>query len=367
MVIMDWVNSVMRLWIVSMTETIWEVKMVQLKYFLKNTTALTGAAIALTLGLFAGQAQAADVIKCVYPYWFGFAPTLVAQDLGYFAEEGIEVDSVFDNDRANVYPALETNEIQCTMRTIGEHMSRPLKADSNYVVIGVIDVSIGADGVVGAPGINKATDLIGKTFAGEINHPGTLMLAHALKQAGHDLSEVNIRMIATDDAQAVFEDPEVSAVATWEPMLSGIVATTSRKGSSILLSSKDFNGLITDVVIVNKKDYQANRGKYEAMMRGIYRAVDLFNKDPEKFLASAAPQYDVTPDVMMGDLGGVYYTSYEDAQEFFGTGGGTAKLKTVIDSLNTINVDLDLQDAAISYDAMVDPSLTDGLFNGKKR
>ena len=327
-----------------------------------------GGMVAVAMVLLVGPpAQAEDVIKCAYPYWFGFAPTLVAQDLGYFGEEGLTVDSVFDNDRANVYPALETNDIQCTMRTIGEHMSRPLEADSNYVVIGVIDVSVGADGVVGAPGINKPTDLIGKTFAGEINHPGTLMLAHALKEAGHSLSEVNIRMIATDDGQAVFEDPEVSAVATWEPMLSGIVATTSRIGSSILLSSKDFNGLITDVVIVNKKDYEANREKYAAFMRGIYRAVDLFNKDPDKFLASAAPQYDVTPDVMMGDLGGVYYTTYEDAEDFFGVGGKSPKLKSVIDSLNTINVDLDLQDAAIAYEDMVDPTLTDGLFEGKMR
>ncbi|MHA1601285.1 MAG: ABC transporter substrate-binding protein, partial [Alphaproteobacteria bacterium] len=288
-----------------------------------------GGVLAVAAGLLGtGPAQAGELIKCVYPYWFGFAPTLVAQDLGYFAEEGLEVDSVFDNDRANVYPALETGDIQCTMRTIGEHMARPLEVDSNFVVIGVIDVSVGADGVVAAPGIDKPTDLIGKTFAGEINHPGTLMLAHALKQAGHSLSEVDMRLIATDDGQAVFEDPAISAVATWEPMLSGIVATTARKGSKILLSSKDFDGLITDVVIVNKKDYVANREKYAAMMRGIYRAVDLFNKDPEKFLASAAPQYDVTPDVMMGDLGGVYYTSYEDALEFFGAGGQPSKLKS---------------------------------------
>jgi NitT/TauT family transport system substrate-binding protein len=327
-----------------------------------------GGVLAIAVGVLAtGPTQAAETIKCVYPYWFGFAPTLVAQDLGYFAEEGIEVVSLFDNDRANVYPPLDLGDIQCTMRTIGEHMSRPLKADSNYVVIGVIDVSVGADGVVAAPGIDKPTDLIGKTFAGEINHPGTLMLAHALKQAGHSLSEVDIRLIATDDGQAVFEDPAVSAVATWDPMLSGIVATTARKGSKILLTSKDFNGLITDVVIVNKKDYIANREKYAAMMRGIYRAVDLYNKDPEKFLASAAPQYDVTPDVMKGDLGGVYYTSYEDALDFFGVGGRPAKLQSVIDSLNAINVDLDLQDAAISYKDMVDPSLTDGLFEGKKR
>ena len=327
-----------------------------------------GGVLAVAAGLLGtGPAQAGDLIKCAYPYWFGFAPTLVAQDLGYFAEEGLEVDSVFDNDRANVYPPLETGDIQCTMRTIGEHMARPLEADSNFVVIGVIDVSVGADGVVAAPGIDKPTDLIGKTFAGEINHPGTLMLAHALKQAGSSLSEVDIRLIATDDGQAVFEDPAISAVATWEPMLSGIVATTARKGSKILLSSKDFDGLITDVVIVNKKDYLANREKYAAMMRGIYRAVDLYNKDPEKFLASAAPQYDVTPDVMKGDLGGVYYTSYEDALDFFGVGERSPKLKSVVDSLNVINVDLDLADAAIPYEAMVDPSLTDGLFEGKKR
>jgi NitT/TauT family transport system substrate-binding protein len=287
--------------------------------------------------------------------------------MGYFKEEGLEVETVFDNDRANVLPGLEIGDIDCTMRTIGEHMSRPLAADSNLVVIGVIDVSVGADGVVGAPDINEVTDLIGKVFAGEINHPGTIMTAHALKQAGYDFNkDVEVRMIATDDGQAVFEDPEVAAVATWEPMLSEIVANTSRKGSKILLSSADFNGLITDVVIVNKTDYEANREKYAKFMRGIYRAVDLFNNDPQKFLEVAAPTYDVTPDQMKADLGGVYYTSYEDALEFFGI-GQSPKLKGVIDGLNAINVDLDLMDQAIAYEAIVDPTLTDGLFDGKTR
>ena len=228
-------------------------------------------------------ALAEDRIRCAYPYWFGFAPVPVAIELGYFAEEGLEVETVFDNDRANVMPGLEIGDLDCTMRTIGEHMSRPLTADSDLVVIGVIDVSVGADGVVGAPGIESVTDLIGKTFAGEINHPGTLMTAHALKQAGHSFDEVNVRLIATDDGQAVFEDPEVAAVATWEPMLSEIVANTSRKGSKVLLSSADFNGLITDVVIVNKSDYEANREKYAKFMRGIYRAVDLYNNDEAAF------------------------------------------------------------------------------------
>lgn len=337
-----------------------------LRRFLGLTAgAFLAAGLVLSTGV--SGARADNVVRCAYPFWFGFAPVPVAMEIGYFAEEGIEVTTVFDNDRANVMPALETGEINCTMRTIGEHMSRPLTADSDLVVIGVIDVSVGADGVVGAPDINKVEDLVGKTFAGEINHPGTIMTAHALKQAGHSLSEVNLRLIATDDSPAVFEDPEVAAVATWEPMLSEIVDKTSRKGSKILLSSKDFNGLITDVIIVNKTDYEANREKYAAFMRGIYRAVDLFNKDPEKFLALGAPAYDVTPESMKVDLGGVYYTSYEDALEFFGVGGQDPKLKGVVDALNDINVDLDLMDQAIAYEDMVDPTLTDGLFDGKTR
>jgi NitT/TauT family transport system substrate-binding protein len=323
--------------------------------------------VAATLLSQGSAAQAQDLIRCAYPYWFGFAPTPVAMGMGYFKEEGLEVETVFDNDRANVLPGLEIGDIDCTMRTIGEHMSRPLAADSNLVVIGVIDVSVGADGVVGGPDINEVTDLVGKIFAGEINHPGTIMTAHALKLAGYDFNkDVEVRMIATDDASAVFEDPEVAAVATWEPMLSEIVANTSRKGSKILLSSADFNGLITDVVIVNKTDYEANREKYAKFMRGIYRAVDLYNNDPGKFLEVAAPTYDVTPDQMKADLGGVYYTSYEDALEFFGV-GQDPKLKDVIDGLNEINVDLDLMDQALDYEAMVDPTLTEGLFDGKTR
>jgi len=333
--------------------------------FAKNTRTLAlGLAVSVA---WAGQAAANSEVNCAYPFWFGFAPAPVADKMGFFEEEGIEFSYVYDNDRANVYPALETGDINCTMRTIGEHMSRPLTADSDTVVIGLIDVSVGADGVVAGPGIDSVEDLIGKNFAGETGHPGILMTAHALRAMGLSMNDVNVRLIATDDSPAVFEDEDIAAVASWEPMLSEIAANTSREGSKILLTSREFEGLITDVVIVNKTDYIANREKYAAFMRGIYRAVDLFNEDPEKFLELAAPEYDVTPDQMKADLAGVYYTSYEDAEEYFGTSGAEPKLKQITEDLVAINVDLDYMDAPIPYEAMVDPSLTEGLFDGAMR
>jgi NitT/TauT family transport system substrate-binding protein len=316
---------------------------------------------------FAASAFAAETIKCAYPYWFGFAPVHVATELGFFAEEGIEVTTVFDNDRANVMPALEGGDLDCTMRTIGEHMSRPLRPDSGLLVIGTIDVSVGADGVVAGPEIKSVADLVGKTFAGEINHPGTVMTQYALKQIGKSIKDVNLKLIATDDASAVFEDPSVAAVATWEPMMSDIVENTARKGSHILLSSKDFQGLVTDVIIVRKADYEKRPQAYAAFLRGVYRAVDVYNKEPDKFLAAAAPAFEVTPEAMKADLGGVYYTSYEDAVAYLGTRDKPGKLKDIFGSLNEINVDLDLMDAPLDYGQQVEPGLIQGLFDGKKR
>ncbi len=332
----------------------------------KETSCASAVALAAAL-IMSTPAGAADLIRCVYPFWYGFAPVPVAIEMGYFAEEDLEVTTVFDNDRANVLPAFESGDLDCTMRTIGEFMSRPRTPETPGTVIGTIDVSVGADGVVAGPEIETVADLVGKVFAGEINHPGTVMTQHALTQLGHSMDDLELRLIATDDSIAVFEDSEVAAVATWEPMMSNIVDNTSREGSKILLSSADFNGLITDVIIVHDDDLAANPEKYKKFLRGIYRAVDLYNTDPNAFLAAAAPAFDVTPEEMAADLGGVQYTSYEDSVGFLGSSEGPGTLGQIFSDLDAINLSLDLQDESLAFDNHVDPSLQGGLFDGATR
>ncbi|MDH5452205.1 MAG: ABC transporter substrate-binding protein [Paracoccaceae bacterium] len=323
-------------------------------------------ALATAIAVSPGTVFAAETINCVFPFWFGFAPVFVAQEKGYFADEDLEVTTAFDNDRANVLPAMDTGSIDCTMRTIGEDMSRPRTADTTGTVIGTIDISVGADGVVSGPEINSVEDLIGKTFAGEINHPGTVLVQHALAQMGKSIKDVNMKLIATDDSAAVFEDPSVAAVATWEPMMSSIVKGTSREGSKILISSADYEGLITDVIIVRSENFNENPAKYAAFLRGIYRAVDLYNSDPAEFVAISAPFFSVPEEEMTEALTGVKYTSYEDAVAYM-PGDGNGKLREVFDAFNGINLSLDLQDAALDYAPYVDGSLLAGLFDGKTR
>ena len=109
----------------------------------------TGLAALAAGWAFAGSASAEELtLKCAYPFWPGFAPVHLAQELGYFEEEGLTVAETFDDDRGNVLPALERGDIGCDMRTVGEHQGRPRTPETQGRIIGTIDISMGGDGVL---------------------------------------------------------------------------------------------------------------------------------------------------------------------------------------------------------------------------
>lgn len=148
--------------------------------------------------------------------------------------------------------------------------------------------------------------------------------------------------------------------------MSSIVNGTSRTGAKILISSADYEGLITDVIIVRSENYLEDPKKYASFLRGIYRAVDLYLAKPDEFVAIAAPFFSVPEQEMADALTGVKYTSYEEALAYMPT-DGNGKLREVFDAFNDINVSLDLQDAKLDYSAYINGGLLPSLFDGKTR
>jgi NitT/TauT family transport system substrate-binding protein len=155
------------------------------------------ACVAATLA--AGPVAAADRIRMLAPTWLGFAPVHVANDLGYFAKLGLEVDYKFEDDRANVMAAMARGDIEVDMRTVGEHQGRPRDAKTPGVIIGTIDQSVGGDGVITDDAIKSAADLKGKTVAAEPNIPARLLLQIELKKSGLTLADLHIKDIASAD------------------------------------------------------------------------------------------------------------------------------------------------------------------------
>ncbi len=77
--------------------------------------------------------------------------------------------------------------------------------------------------------------------------------------------------------------------------MSQAVAASTRPGTKILFSSKDYRGIIIDIITARRDDLQAHPDKYVKFLRGIYRAVDFAAKNPDKYAELAAPHFGLTP------------------------------------------------------------------------
>ncbi|MFK7893003.1 MAG: ABC transporter substrate-binding protein [Granulosicoccus sp.] len=315
-----------------------------------------------------GVVHAQDTIRVLAPTWVGFAPALVAGDLGYYEEEGLEVDFRFEDDRANVLAAMERGDIDADMRTVGEHQGAPRTDDTPGIIIGTIDLSLGGDGVLVDGSIDSVADLQGKLVAIEPNIPARLLLQMELKKAGLSLDDVELRQIATADTIAVLSDDSISAVGTYEPFLSQALTAVAERNPKILVSSKDEPDLIIDIITAREDDLAENPAKYQKFLRGIYRAVDYFQQDPKSFAALAAPHYGLSADEVTEIIDtSLAYTSYEQSLEFLGTPDAPGTLYGFFDQIMELNIEFGASEVTLDAAKEIDAAVLTGLFDGAAR
>lgn len=315
----------------------------------------TLAVSALALYAAAAPAHADNTIRMLAPTWLGFAPVHVANDLGCFKEEGIEVDYKFEDDRSNVMAAYARGDIEVDMRTVGEHQGRPRDAETPGVIIGVIDESVGGDGVIADGKINSVADLKGKTVAAEPNIPSRLLLQMELKKAGLSFKDLEIKDIASADTAAVFADESIAAVATYEPFMSQAVKNSTREGAKVLLSSKDARGIIVDVITARKDDLAANPKKYQSFLKCIYKTIEFSKAEPQKFAEMAAPHFGLTPaDVTEILTTSLAYTPLPEAKAYLGKAGERGKLHDIFDTVMDLNLENGAADNKLDSNQQID-------------
>ena len=262
-----------------------------------------------------------DKITCMYPVWVGFGPVHLANALGYFEEENIEVEEILDDDMANAVPAMERGDIDCYLRTIGEFQGLGRTKDTQGIIIGTIDLSTGGDGWVADGTIQSVCDLEGKTIAVEPNLPARLIMQEALKrECDLSIHDANLIDMAAADAIGVFGSRDVAAVGTYEPVLTQVVEAHGDRGAHILVSSRDYDDLIMDIIMVHTDELERHPEKYVKFLRAVYRAIDHFNAKQEEAIPIIAGHFSITPEDFRATLPNFRYTPYEESAALMGKG-----------------------------------------------
>ena len=294
---------------------------------------------ALVLGFALTGAAQAEALKLAHSTWVGYGPFYIAQEKGFFKQEGVEIElSVMENTPLKM-GALMAGRVDIVASTADEFPTymrngKPLR----YIL--AVDNSNGGDGVVSHKSIATVADLKGRTVAFEEGSVSQFFINALLRRNGLTQKDIKVVNMTATDAGVAFTANRVDAAVTWEPHLSQGANTDHGK---ILVSSAETPGLIVDVIAVLDKTAIEKRKELEAFVRAWQRALDFLESNPEEgyqIMADGVGGWLKDPEEFKGAVTGIEYLGIERNKEMFGTTQNPGVLAETIANAITIWDDL---------------------------
>jgi NitT/TauT family transport system substrate-binding protein len=278
---------------------------------------LTGVITAAAIGLSAAAAKA-DTFEIVHTTWVGYGPLYLAQDLGYFKDEGVDVKLTTIEDKTLQMAAVMSGQVAGALGTVDEFLLY-MNKDVCLKYVFALDESSGGDGIIVSKGINSLQDLKGKQVAFNEGSVSQFWFNVVLKNHGMKQEDVEMVNMTPDDAAAALMAGRVPAAVTWEPHL-----TEARKteGTKVLIDSSSTPGVITDVMAVTCEVAKKRGDDIRKIIRAWNRAVEFQKANPEKadaIMAKGVGGWLSDPAAFAESEKGVKYFDKATNAAYFGT------------------------------------------------
>ncbi|HEY7772249.1 MAG TPA: putative urea ABC transporter substrate-binding protein [Marinagarivorans sp.] len=283
--------------------------------------------------LFSSNTFAADKFKICWSIYVGWMPWAYGAEKGivkkWADKYDIEIDVVQINDYVESINQYTTGGFDACTMTNMDALTIPAAGgvDSTALVVG--DFSNGNDGVV-LKGKKALKDIKGQNVNLVELSVSHYLLARALETVG--MTEADIKVVNTSDADmvAVYGTDDVSAVATWNPLLSEI---ESMPNSTKVFDSSQIPGEIIDLLVVNTKTLKANPKLGKALVGAWYEIMSVM---------SASDKDGVAARTYMAQASGTDLAGYDSqlaSTKMFYTPEAALKLtnsKTLVDTMKSV-------------------------------
>jgi len=259
---------------------------------MKRSLKITLAALTATALFLPGAVSAAEAktdFKLAWSIYVGWMPWQWAADNGIvdkWAEKyGITIEVVQFNDYVESINQYSAGAFDALTVTNMDTLSIPAVGgiDSTAVIVG--DFSNGNDAVILKDSAELA-DISGRTVNLVEFSVSHYLLARALDSVGLTEREVNVVNTSDADMIAAYATPDVTAVVTWNPLVSEIL---TMPGASSVFDSSMIPGEIMDLTIANTDVLEANPDFGKALAGAWYETMAIMSSDtPEGAAARAA-------------------------------------------------------------------------------
>ena len=211
-------------------------------------------------------------------------------------------------------------------------------------IILVVDVSHGADVVVGRRGMKTMQDLKGKSVAVESGALGAFVLSRALALNGMQASDVNVVHLESNEQPKAFEKGQVDGAVTFDPYRAQFL----QAGATTLFDSTQIPGEIVDLVAVRASVIDKQPKAIQALLAGWFNAIDYMKRDPKDAARRMGIRQQTTGEQFLEAQKGLHIPSREENLRMLG--GPTPELAVTGRRLMALMVDAKLLRAGLEIE-----------------
>ena len=247
---------------------------------------LLAAALTLPLSLTSAKAEEKADFKVCWSIYVGWMPWGYLQDSGLMKKWAdkydISVEIVQINDYVESINQYTAGEYDGCSMTNMDALSIPAGGGVDTTALIVGDYSNGNDGII-LKDKSALADIKGQNVNLVELSVSHYLLARALETV--DLSEQDLTVVNTSDADmiAAYQTPDVTAVVTWNPLLSEIEAEAN---ATKVFDSSGIPGEIIDIMMVNTETLADNPAFGKALVGAWYELMAIMSSDSDEGVAA---------------------------------------------------------------------------------
>jgi len=261
--------------------------------------------IVLVLAVSACMRETEPPLRIGTNVWIGSEPLYLARDLEQLDREAVQL--VEYPSASEVSRAFRNQAIDGMVISLDELFLLAVDGLQPKVVV-VVDVSHGADVVVGRSGMRAMKDLRGKRVAVESTALGAFVLSRALTLNRMQASDVNIVHLESNEHPAAFEQGQVDGAVTFDPYRTQLLGA----GANTLFDSSQIPGEIVDLLAVRASVLEKNPQAVQTLLTSWFKALDYLEREPKDAAARMATRQQITGEQFLKALEGLRIPSRAD-------------------------------------------------------
>jgi len=277
------------------------------RHFLGASLAAGFAALGLS-----GCGTARPLRFGIHP-WIGYEPLYLAEEFGWLPSS---VTLVKGQSALDSMKLLESGDIDGAALTLDEAIRVHVQG-TELLVVGVTNVSVGADVLVVQPEIENLDQLRGRRIGAEMSSVSGTLLLNLLDRAGIERDQVTIVDLPMDERVSAWERGDLDAVACYEPIASMMVGL----GGVRLFDSSQLPETIFDVLVVTREFAARGARPVRALLEAHFAGLRHLVRNPYDAIYRVATRQGTSPAAVRSALASVMLPDLASNQRYLAQNG----------------------------------------------